>query len=999
MKVNRSKDHDAGPLVISDPFAAVAGMLCPDTLPELREKLHRGGAVADGWADRFLFAYPERFAAEAEHWRSVPAELEEGYAEVIADLLGLEQVPVEEAGRVVGHRPYYVRFDASARAAWEAFTRVIATTSNSFPRNDPYCGVLSKLKHYGVRFACLFYCLDRACGGGAGDVVTAAHVERAACVVWYFEAQERRCLGIGDRATEPARRVLALLAGWGERSFTKREVYRRLRNQTAFRRAVLLDAPLELLTQYGFIAPQAAEPRGGKVGRPAEKYDINPLWDRKSPPDAPAETAKTPTPPPQPPGGSGDRATTTDPAETRGPADETPIDAANTCSAAANSPAPSGGGTGIGPVPAGFGRAGGDLAASGQGRNPFPESPPADGLGSRPGLLDPTRPPCPSGHDARPPAAAEYTLITTTAGLTDVVAAVEDVGTAGIDTETTGLDPRTAKVRLLQVAAPGATFVIDLFALPDPAADLTELFEALGRVTVVGHNLAFDLGFLSRLGFTPGSAFDTMLAATVLSNGTEERSSDRRDFDLAAVAQWMLGRTVVKGEQRSDWSRPDLSPAQLAYAAADAAVLLPLAERLREEIAKSEDTAATIDLEMRALLCAAWAAPVKVDEAAWLVIADGAAEKGKQLAERMNEIVPKPGGLFDEGWNWNSPDQVKAAFAVLGLTLEGTDDDDLAAIKTGKGKPLADLLRQYRAEVKLAGTYGRKWVEDHVVSGGVRPRWNQLGAGSGRMSCSKPNLQQIPRDNRYRKCFIAGPGRVLVKADYSQIELRVAAKVAGEKVMLAAYAEGRDLHTMTAARLIGKSEAEVKKTDRQLAKAVNFGLLYGMGAVSLQAYADANYGVKLSEAEAKKHRDTFFATYPGLKLWHDRTRELLKRQEKQKLSHRTRTQAGRVTLLPAAKEGRNGPYPNLNEASNFPVQGTAADGLKAAMALLWERRAEMPDAVPVLFVHDEVVLEVPEADGERAAAWLKGIMVEGIAPLIAPVPVEVEVTVGKSWGG
>ena len=880
---------------------------------------------------------------------------------------------------MVGYRPYYVRFDASARAAWEAFTRVIAVASNSFPKDDPYCGVLSKLKHYGVRFACLFYCLDRA-GGAGGEVVTAAHVERAAGVVWYFEAQGRRCLGIGDRATEPARRVLALLAGWGEWSFTKREVYRRLRNQTAFRRASLLDAPLELLTQHGFITPREGEARGGRGGRPPEKYDINPLWDRATPPDGRADKANTPAPPPQPPEDAGDRSAT-------GVKARTPGDAAGTSDVKAGTPADEARTPGreddradppgvLASSAGGLALPGEDLAWAGQGQNSIPEGNPS----------------------SPPPSAAGYTLVTTAAGLSDVVAAVEDAGTAGLDTETTGLDPRTARVRLLQVATPGATFVIDLFVLADPAADLGELFEALGKVTVVGHNLQFDLRFLAGLGFAPGAVYDTMLAATVLSTGTEARGDARREFDLGAVTGWLLGQELAKGEQTSDWSRADLSPAQLAYAAADAAVLLPLADRLRERLAASADLAATAALEMRALPCVAWAAPARVDEGAWLGLADEAAREAKLLAGEMDELAPNPGGVFNNGWNWNSPEQVRAAFAVAGIALAGTDDDALAAV--ADRSVLADTLRRYRAATKCAGTYGRSWLGKYVVAGGVRPAWRQLGADSGRMSCAAPNLQNVPRDGRYRRCFVAGPGDVLVKADYSQVELRVAAALAGEAVMVEAYAAGRDLHALTAARLLGKDEAGVTKADRQLAKAVNFGLLYGMGAPGLRQYALNNYGVPLTAAEAKRHRDTFFATYPGLKRWHDRLRELLKRQAAAGDPHVTRTRAGRLAVLPATRTKADGTsYPNLTEAANFPVQGTAADGLKVAVALLWERRVECPGAVPVLFVHDEIVLEVPAADGERAAAWLRGVMVEGMAPLIDPVPVEVEVTVGETWGG
>jgi DNA polymerase-1 len=220
--------------------------------------------------------------------------------------------------------------------------------------------------------------------------------------------------------------------------------------------------------------------------------------------------------------------------------------------------------------------------------------------------------------------------------------------------------------------------------------------------------------------------------------------------------------------------------------------------------------------------------------------------------------------------------------------------------------------------------------------------------------------------------------------------------------MRAAYQRGDDLHVLTAAALLGKPATDVSKADRQLAKAVNFGLLFGMGWKSLRGYAKANYGVELTEAEARKYRDAFFAAYPGLKAWHDRTEGRLKALIRRDPDARcdVHTRGGRRRSIPAAKKDAEGKaYPNKTEALNTPVQGTAADGMKAAVGLLWARRAECPGAVPVLFVHDEIVVEVPEAGAVRAAAWLKQAMLDGMAPLIAPVPVEVEVTVGINWAG
>jgi DNA polymerase I len=228
---------------------------------------------------------------------------------------------------------------------------------------------------------------------------------------------------------------------------------------------------------------------------------------------------------------------------------------------------------------------------------------------------------------------------------------------------------------------------------------------------------------------------------------------------------------------------------------------------------------------------------------------------------------------------------------------------------------------------------------------------------------------------------VAPPGRVLVKADYSQIELRIAAKVSGDKALLAAYQRGDDLHTMTARNVLGI--ADVTKEHRQLAKALNFGLLYGMGARGFRQYAKGQYGLDLSEADAHRYRTAFFKSYPGLAQWHRRVRS-------QRVTE-TRTLAGRRRLLDAKTPD--------TQRLNTPVQGTGADGLKLALALLWERRTQAPGAFPVLAVHDEVVVEADAGQADAVAVWLKAAMVDAITPLVAPVPVEVEVKTARTWGG
>lgn len=248
-------------------------------------------------------------------------------------------------------------------------------------------------------------------------------------------------------------------------------------------------------------------------------------------------------------------------------------------------------------------------------------------------------------------------------------------------------------------------------------------------------------------------------------------------------------------------------------------------------------------------------------------------------------------------------------------------------------------------------------------------------------NCDKPNMQQIPREKEYRACIQAPEGRVLIKADFSQLQLRIAAKYSKDAAMLRIYQDNGDIHTATAQALLGKKE--VTNADRQVAKSANFALLFGAGASGLRSYAKATFGLSFTSAEAEQHRNNFFATYRGLAAWHARV--------KKEGVKPTRGASGRRRLLPESAP--------ITWMLNSPVQADEADGAKLALALLWERRKECPRASPVLLVHDEIVIEAPEADVEKAKAWLEKAMIDGMTPWIHPVPVVIETKVSKTWGG
>ena len=960
--------HRAGPIVVDRktgerkftfvPRAAVSviggiqpGILAGQLTPEF---------MASGLTARVLFAFPPR---RPKVWveDEVSADVVAAVARSLDDLYALDP-GTDDMGKPC---PTAVRLSPAAKDLWVEFYnswgRVQHTTEGDT------AAAFGKIEAYAAQFALLHHVVLTAASDAAtstvGGVSMAAGIGLAR---WFARETERiyRMLA-EDQEEREVRTLVEHVRRQGGRT-TVKNLQRS--NQRKYHTAADAEAALDSLVSLGLARWEDAPP-GPKGGRPTRSLILCVTYD---------ETDET--------SDDVDRPAGTDAEQ---PCDETPCDPkgpSGPCSPDVDATDCKGIGYGNDERP------GPEVSSVSSYVTPKKRtgSDPAESPADRPeGFV--TAPEV-SSH-----ATTEYTLATSVSDVAAAAAAIAG-GPVGLDTETTGLDPQVDRVRLIQVATAAGATIVDVFALTDPAAALAPLWRALASVELVGHNLQFDLRFLAGLGFTPGVVFDTMLASQVLHAGERTETNAPLKHTLADVVRRDLGTEVSKAEQKSDWSRPVLTPGQLAYAARDAAILRPLAEVLKAKI-DAAGLAPTAGLEMRALPGVAWAAPVVVDANAWTALAVTAETERTRLAGQMDVIAPDPDGLPGiASRNWNSPADVLAAFKSVGVNLKATDDDTLA----GVDHDLARLMRDYRSASKLAGTYGRKWLDAFAPAGAVLPSWRQLGAGSGRMSSSDPNIQQLPRGDAYRRCIVARPGCVLVKADYSQIELRIAAKVANEPAMIAAYRNGQDLHTLTAAKIAGKLSAEVTKADRQLAKAVNFGLLFSMGWKSLRGYAKANYGVNMTETDARKAHRMFFLAYPGLERWHADVRRKVKQlyASNPAAIHNTLTLGGRKrTLSVAARKADRTTYPSVNDALNTPVQGTGADGLKAAIALLWERRAESPGAVPVLFVHDEIVVEVPAADADRAKDWLVRCMVDGMAPLVDPVPVEVEATVGPTWAG
>jgi len=555
----------------------------------------------------------------------------------------------------------------------------------------------------------------------------------------------------------------------------------------------------------------------------------------------------------------------------------------------------------------------------------------------------------------------------------------------GLDVETTGLNPRGDSLRLVQFATRDHVYLID----PN-AVDLAALEPILTTATstIIGHNLGFDLSFLHAAGLPIPAGdrlFDTLVASQLIDGGAHPNGNTIDDpagttgrggkplkvgyHSLAAVAHRWLGQTLDKSLQTSDWSG-SLSDEQLAYAAKDAAILLPLRDALNCAL-KADGLENVAALEFAALLAIIWmeAAGVPLDVAAWTVLRDGAIATLAAVDAELAVVLP--------GVNVDSPAQLTAALASLGITVPNVQEATLRAV--ADQHPAVDLVLRRKDVKKRVSTYGDGYLSHvHPVTGRIHASYRLIGAASGRMSCSKPNLQNIPREIDYRRCVRPSAGRVLIKADYSQIELRIAAQVSGDAAMQEAFRTGDDLHTKTARAVLGR---EPTKHDRQLAKALNFGLLYGMGATKLRSYAETDYGVTLTSGEATRFREQFFRTYPGIRTW--------QRSHQSADPITTHTLAGRLRKEVAF----------YAEQLASPISGTGADVLKRALARLWKYRAAVPSAALILVVHDEIVVEVDADEAEHGVAWVIEHMTAAGAELLTDVPVEVEAHIVADWSG
>jgi DNA polymerase-1 len=595
-----------------------------------------------------------------------------------------------------------------------------------------------------------------------------------------------------------------------------------------------------------------------------------------------------------------------------------------------------------------------------------------------------------------------YDTVTTPAALESWLARLAAAPLIAFDTETTGLDYMTAEIVGVSFAtAPGAAAYVPL------AHDYAGAPEQLPRQTVLaalkplledparaklGHHAKFDTHILENHGIRlAGVRYDTMLESYVLNS-----VATRHDMD--SVAERYLGIHTIHFEDVAGKGAKQLTfnqvPVETAaeYSAEDADVTLRLHRLLRARLEAEPRLLALYDTLEQPLQ------PVlqRMERRGVLVDREFLRGLSQEFARRLGELEKAAHDAAGGPFNLESPKQLqqilfeRLAIPVVRRTPTGqpsTAEDVLEELADSHALPR--LILDFRTLAKLKGTYTDSLPDEiNPRTGRIHTSYHQAIAATGRLSSSDPNLQNIPirtqEGRRIRQAFIAPPGRVLMAADYSQIELRIMAHLSADPGLLRAFAERRDVHEATAAEMFGVDAAAVTADQRRAAKAINFGLMYGMSAFGLAARLGIDRG------SAQQYIERYFERYPGVRRYMDETRARAREQGY------VETVEGRRLYLPEIR-ARNKQQQQYAEraAINAPMQGTAADIIKRAMLAVddWIVRADAP-ATLVMQVHDELVLEVDAAAVEPVRERVRELM---CAAATLAVPLEVGIGVGANW--
>ena len=589
--------------------------------------------------------------------------------------------------------------------------------------------------------------------------------------------------------------------------------------------------------------------------------------------------------------------------------------------------------------------------------------------------------------------------------LQELVRRLEQAKVIAFDTETTSTDQMLAELVGISLAVDqGSGYYIPVGHRSETGKQLPlkTVLEALrqpltdARIAKTGHNLKYDFIVLARNGLrvTPLS-FDTMIAEWLINPAS-------RNLGLKNLAWIRLNFKMTEIEDLIGKGKNQISMAEVAimnaaaYAGADVVAVLRLMPVLQQELEKYQGARLFNDLEMPLveILADMEMNGITLDKQFF-------AGMSAQLQQRLDQIETQIHKAAGEKFNINSTQQLsEVLFSRLKLeppdrtqrTASGFYSTSAEVLEALSGKhPLVDWVLEYRELSKLKSTYlDALPVQVNPSTARLHTSYNQTGSVTGRIASSNPNLQNIPirteLGRQVRQGFIAAPGQCLLSVDYSQIELRIVAHIADDRAMLAAFQSGQDIHAATAAAIFNIPIDSVSREQRRHAKAINFGLMYGMSAFGLTRTTD------LTLAEAEDFVDAYFSQFPGVRRYLDAMRRQAVEREY------VETMLGRRRYFPGLKNQTNRNIRNREEreAINAPIQGTAADIMKIAMLRLPAALTEAGlTARMLLQVHDELVLECPQAEVNAAARLVQNVMESAFE---LKIPLLTEARSGLNWG-
>ena len=594
-------------------------------------------------------------------------------------------------------------------------------------------------------------------------------------------------------------------------------------------------------------------------------------------------------------------------------------------------------------------------------------------------------------------------LVDSAARLETLALALKAATVISIDTETTSTDEMTASLVGISLAVKaGEGWYIPAGHASGTQLPLEQTLSALRkpltdpRIPKIGHNLKYDFIMLARYGLRMVPlGFDTMVAEWVID--PDSRNLGLKNLALARLGEDMTHIEGLIGRGKNQISMAEVAIADAApYAAADAETtlrLMPLLETELKGFPKLSDLFVKIEMPLIPVLADMEMAGIALDQKFFAAFS---VELKDRMAALERQIYEAAGRTF----NINSTQQLSdVLFKSLGLvppdrgkkTASGHYSTAAGVLDEMSGQhAVVDMILEYRELSKLLSTYVEALpAQIHPEDGRVHTSFSQTNTVTGRLSSSDPNLQNIPTrtdlGRRVRRGFVADPGNVLISLDYSQIELRIVAHMAGDEAMLDAFRAGQDIHATTAAAINDVPLEAVTKEMRRHAKAINFGLIYGMSAFGLTR------STELTLAESQDFVAAYFRQFPGVKKYLDGIRKETAR------SGYVETMLGRRRYFPNLKSGLNQAMKNREEreAINAPIQGTAADIMKIAMIRIPPALAQAGlHGKMLLQVHDELVLECPRAELDKVAGVVRDTM-ENAYPL--SIPLTTETRWGTNW--